>query len=203
MLMDITSSFSTVETTEITESTETPRSLIPSSRSSTSFNMSGLSKTITIEISRMHEYESLGIYYHPKERNEVGNMYGYLWTATLYLNEDAPYTNKEICIDIVLPLDYPYRGPEFNLQTNIYHPNVGPVTGKIYLDVLEKDNWRPILRLGQLLLTILSVLNEPEKDTNYYINMEAHLLYKNDIEQYREKVKEYESKVYKGYFFEE
>ena len=55
------------------------------------------------------------------------------------------------------PQGSPYEGGHFNLQ--IYHPNID-FLGRICLDILKK-NWSPALQISAVLLSIQSLLNEP------------------------------------------
>lgn len=59
--------------------------------------------------------------------------------------------------------------PKVVFDTKIYHPNIGtPQTildnlGRICLDILKK-NWSPALQIKSVLLSIQSLLSEPNPD---------------------------------------
>ena len=71
--------------------------------------------------------------------------------------------------ELLLPNDYPMSPPKVVFDTKIYHPNIGtPQTildnlGRICLDILKK-NWSPALQIKSVLLSIQSLLSEPNPD---------------------------------------
>lgn len=72
--------------------------------------------------------------------------------------------------ELLLPDDYPMSPPKVVFDTKIYHPNIGiPESisldnlGRICLDILKK-NWSPALQIKSVLLSIQSLLSEPNPD---------------------------------------
>lgn len=59
--------------------------------------------------------------------------------------------------------------PKVVFDTKIYHPNIGTIyinqdnLGRICLDILKK-NWSPALQIKSVLLSIQSLLSEPNPD---------------------------------------
>ena len=59
--------------------------------------------------------------------------------------------------------------PKVYFFTSIYHPNIGTIyididsLGRICLDILKK-NWSPALQIKSVLLSIQSLLSEPNPD---------------------------------------
>ena len=81
------------------------------------------------------------------------------WTATVAGPQDSPYAGGLFELVMVVPDDYPFRPPKVAFQTRIYHPNISP-DGGICLDLL-RDAWSPALTVSKLLLSICSLLTDP------------------------------------------
>eukprot|EP00030_Apusomonadida_sp_AF-17_P007871 a844098_250.p1 GENE.a844098_250~~a844098_250.p1 ORF type:complete len:167 (-),score=16.20 a844098_250:66-503(-) len=47
----------------------------------------------------------------------------YRWTATISGPIGSPYEGGAFVIDITIPSDYPFSGPEFIFETPVFHPN--------------------------------------------------------------------------------
>ena len=84
------------------------------------------------------------------------------WQATLMGPKDSPYENGVFFLDINFPADYPYKAPRVTFSTKIYHPNINS-SGGICLDIL-KDQWSPALTISKVLLSICSLLTDPNPD---------------------------------------
>lgn len=87
----------------------------------------------------------------------------YNWQATIMGPEDSPYANGVFSLDIRFPVDYPFKPPHIKFNTRIYHPNISPTSGGICIDIL-KDNWTPSLTIGKVLLSICSLMCDPNPD---------------------------------------
>lgn len=83
----------------------------------------------------------------------------YSWTAQIYGPSDTSYEGGVFKLNIVYPKDYPFKPPKINFTTKVYHPNID-TSGNICLDIL-KDKWSPALTISKILLSICSLLNEP------------------------------------------
>jgi len=84
------------------------------------------------------------------------------WQATIMGPPDSPYQGGVFFLQIFFPTDYPFRPPKVNFTTRIYHPNINS-NGSICLDIL-KDQWSPALTISKVLLSICSLLTDPNPD---------------------------------------
>ena len=84
------------------------------------------------------------------------------WKATIMGPEDSPYAGGIFSLNIHFPTDYPFRPPKCNFTTRLYHPNINS-NGSICLDIL-KDQWSPALTISKVLLSISSLLTDPNPD---------------------------------------
>jgi ubiquitin-conjugating enzyme E2 D len=84
------------------------------------------------------------------------------WTATIMGPNDSPYSGGIFYLDIYFPTEYPFKAPKINFKTKIYHPNINS-TGAICLDIL-KENWSPALTIEKVLISICSLLTDPNPD---------------------------------------
>ncbi|KAI8903322.1 ubiquitin-conjugating enzyme/RWD-like protein [Gorgonomyces haynaldii] len=80
------------------------------------------------------------------------------WIATLVGPKESPYEGGVFFLDIRFPADYPFKPPQIQFKTKIYHCNINN-KGQICLDVL-KDNWSPALTISKVLLSVCSLLTD-------------------------------------------
>eukprot|EP00979_Chaetoceros_neogracilis_P010174 scaffold2395_cov283-Chaetoceros_neogracile.AAC.11 len=76
--------------------------------------------------------------------------------------DDSPYSGGVFFLDIHFPADYPFKPPKVHFTTRIYHCNINS-NGGICLDIL-KDQWSPALTISKVLLSICSLLTDPNPD---------------------------------------
>jgi hypothetical protein len=78
-----------------------------------------------------------------------------------YVHLDRHYENLIFKLTFDFPVNYPYAPPVVLFKTPIYHPNVD-FSGRICLDIL-KDKWSAVYNIGTVLLSLQSLLGEPNK----------------------------------------
>ena len=83
----------------------------------------------------------------------------YVWDAMILGPSDSPFAGGIFNLEIHFPTDYPFKPPKILFLTKIYHPNIAS-NGNICLDIL-KDQWSPALTVGKALLSICSLLTDP------------------------------------------
>ena len=84
------------------------------------------------------------------------------WQATIMGPADSPYAGGVFFLNINFPTDYPFKPPKVCFTTRIYHPNINS-NGSICLDIL-RDQWSPALTISKVLLSICSMLTDPNPD---------------------------------------
>ncbi len=84
------------------------------------------------------------------------------WKATIIGPTDSPYKGGIFNLSINYPKNYPFKPPKVRFITKVYHPNINHA-GEICLDIL-KDQWSPALVTSKLLLSICSLLTDPNPD---------------------------------------
>jgi ubiquitin-conjugating enzyme E2 D/E len=83
----------------------------------------------------------------------------FVWEGIIFGPDDSPYTGGVFKVNIQFPVDYPFKPPRVTFVTKIYHPNIN-AAGFICLDIL-KQNWSPALTVSKVLLSVLSMLTDP------------------------------------------
>jgi len=83
----------------------------------------------------------------------------YNWEGVMFGPADSPYAGGVFNVNIQFPVDYPFKPPRVLFKTKIYHPNIN-AQGFICLDIL-KQNWSPALTISKVLLSVLSMLTDP------------------------------------------
>ncbi len=84
------------------------------------------------------------------------------WEGVLMAPPDSPYAGGVFKLSIRFPTEYPFKQPHVQFNTKIYHPNIN-ASGGICLDIL-KSQWSPALTISKVLLSILSLLTDPNPD---------------------------------------
>ena len=112
------------------------------------------------------------------------------WQATIMGPDDSPYAGGVFFLDIHFPADYPFKPPKVHFTTRIYHCNIN-TNGGICLDIL-KDQWSPALTISKVLLSICSLLTDPNPDDPLVPDI-AQLL-KNDRARHDSTAREWTSK---------
>ena len=110
-----------------------------------------------------------------------------MWEATIIGPEKTPYEGGVFKLEICFPDTYPFKPPKVKFKTRIYHPNINKY-GSICLDILNKS-WSPALTTSKLLLSISSLLSDPNADDP--LDVSAADLYNTNKEEFFNLAKNY------------
>lgn len=111
----------------------------------------------------------------------------YEWDATIIGPGLSPYAGGIFRLSIIFPETYPFNPPYIKFITKIFHPNID-MNGNICLDILNVK-WSPALKIADLLLSITSLLDDP--NPNDPLNKEAAILFNENIDDYKKRVRNF------------
>ncbi|RXK34909.1 ubiquitin-conjugating enzyme E2-16 kDa [Tremella mesenterica] len=112
------------------------------------------------------------------------------WQATIMGPADSPYSGGVFFLKSTNRTDYPFKPPKVSFTTKIYHPNIN-ANGSICLDIL-RDQWSPALTISKVLLSICSMLTDPNPDDPLVPDIAR--LYKTDRQRYEATAREWTRK---------
>ncbi|KAI3630086.1 hypothetical protein MIR68_011521 [Amoeboaphelidium protococcarum] len=98
------------------------------------------------------------------------------WIGTVEGAENTPYAGQTYKLQLQFTSEYPFKAPVVKFITQIYHPDVDFETGTICLDIL-KEEWSAIYNVQTILISIQSLLGEPNNDSP--LNGQAEQLWSN------------------------
>lgn len=139
---------------------------------------------ITKEMMEMKRNAPLGI----SLSEDITDLYH--WTAYINGPTGSPYEGHKFEIDIKIPGDFPFKPPLMTFKTKIYHCNINEA-GVVCLDIL-KDQWSPALTIANTLLSVSSLLSDP--NPNDPLVGEIAQLLKTNKQSHDAKAKEYTKK---------
>lgn len=84
------------------------------------------------------------------------------WVATITGPKDTPYEDGVFILTVEFTKEYPFKPPIIKFGTRVFHPNIDK-NGNICLDIL-KEQWSPALTMDKVLLSICSLLTDPNAD---------------------------------------
>ena len=119
----------------------------------------------------------------------IKNNNYYNWEATILGPSGTPYEGGVFQLHLSLPQKYPLVPPQVRFDTKIFHPNIDS-EGGICLDIL-KGAWSPVLGISKILLSICSLLNDPNPEDPLVPYIAT--LYKKNIESFNMEAKNWTS----------
>ncbi|ESO10838.1 hypothetical protein HELRODRAFT_71946 [Helobdella robusta] len=125
----------------------------------------------------------------------------FVWDVAIFGPPDTLYQGGYFKAQMKFPQDYPYSPPKFNFLTRMWHPNIYE-NGEVCISILHpptddplsgelpSERWNPTQNVRTILLSIISLLNEP--NTSSPANVDASVSFRKWKEG---KSKDYELKV--------
>ena len=107
------------------------------------------------------------------------------WQAFITGPDDSPYEGGLYELQLSMSCHYPVQSPKVRFRTEIFHPNIYP-NGEICIDILQ-DQWSEAMSIEQVLLSIRSLLGEP--NANSPANIDAAVLYKEHRNEFHQRVR--------------
>jgi ubiquitin-protein ligase len=92
------------------------------------------------------------------EPQDLVNIYGYIFGP-----DNTPYADHKFRIHIELHDKYPFAPPRVTFIGKIIHPNIHDKS--ICVDILNTNNWNPSHTLKSILISIYTLLREPNFDS--------------------------------------
>lgn len=109
---------------------------------------------------------------------------------------------------MTFPQDFPNNPPDMRFETTMWHPNIYE-DGRVCISILHPpgvdrfneqesadERWRPILGIESILVSVLSMLVDPNLSSPANIDAAVHM--KNDPEGYKKKVRQLTRKSIDG-----
>ncbi|OIR57145.1 MAG: ubiquitin-conjugating enzyme E2 [Amphiamblys sp. WSBS2006] len=108
------------------------------------------------------------------------------WVATMQGPEGTPFEGGSSKVDITIPDNYPFSPPAVRFISEMFHPNIFG-DGSICLDILEKAHWNKEMTMKGVLLSIQSLLNDPNPSSP--VNEEATIMFYENMDEYKKRVR--------------
>ncbi|KAF3326201.1 ubiquitin-conjugating enzyme E2 20-like protein [Carex littledalei] len=100
------------------------------------------------------------------------------WRGTINGSTGTVYAGMVYKLSLSFNTDYPFKPPKVKFESPCFHPNVD-LHGNICLDILQ-DKWSSAYDVRTILLSIQSLLGEPNNDSP--LNTQAAALWSNQEE---------------------
>ncbi|KAM0672340.1 ubiquitin-conjugating enzyme E2 [Ordospora colligata] len=128
---------------------------------------------------------------HKREKNYKA------WDIYFTLGGDSLYSGRIVKAQMEFPDCYPLQPPKLTFVSRMFHPNIYE-NGQMCISILEedipdptgygdsKDKWAPVQNIRTILLSIVIILNEPNRSSP--ANVEASVMSRDHPDDYAKKV---------------
>ena len=123
----------------------------------------------------------------------------YKWSVVIFGPTETIYEGGFFRAILDFPEDYPSNPPKMQFTTKMWHPNIYK-DGKVCISILHppgtdkfneqekaEERWRPSLGAEEILLSVISMLNDPNPDSP--ANIDAAVMFRKNREEYNSKVR--------------
>ncbi|EXJ66027.1 ubiquitin-conjugating enzyme E2 R [Cladophialophora psammophila CBS 110553] len=146
----------------------------------------------------MKEYKALAKEKWVQIEIDEDNIYH--WNlALMVINPDSLYYGGYFKAQMSFPRDYPYKPPDFRFSKPLWHPNIY-ADGRLCISILHApgedimsgesagERWSPAQRVESVLISILSLLDDPEISSP--ANVDASVMFRDDKDAFKARVKQ-------------
>jgi len=122
------------------------------------------------------------------------------WDISFTGQQDTMYEGGIFSAEMSFPQDFPLSPPELKFVSEMWHPNIYK-DGKVCISILHPpgtdrfneqetadERWRPIISVETILISVQSMLLEPNTDSP--ANIDASKMFKEDPKAFRRKVRQ-------------
>ncbi|XP_033633978.1 ubiquitin-conjugating enzyme E2 R2-like [Asterias rubens] len=140
-------------------------------------------RALSLELKKIHDEPVEGFTVTlPNEANL------FEWEVAIFGPPETLYEGGYFKAKMKFPHDYPYSPPTFKFTTKMWHPNIYDQTGDVCISILHppvddpqsgelpSERWNPTQSVRTILLSVISLLNEP--NTFSPANVDASVMYR-------------------------
>ena len=132
-----------------------------------------------------------------EKEDDDGNRF---WSVLFQGPDDTIFEGGFFKAILTFPEDFPQNPPEMKFITEMFHPNIykdgkvcisilhSPGVDEYNLQELAEERWRPSLGVEHILLSVISMLNDPNCDSP--ANVDAAVMFRNNKKEYEKKVRQ-------------
>lgn len=122
------------------------------------------------------------------------------WEAYIKGPDDTPFEGGVFRARLSFPKDYPLNPPKMRFDPPLLHPNIY-ADGNVCISILHSpgddpnhyelasERWSPVQNVNSILLSVLSMLSEPNIESG--ANIDACKIYRDDRKQYEKTVRNF------------
>ncbi|VDD88756.1 unnamed protein product [Enterobius vermicularis] len=156
-------------------------SVYVSATSEASGSAAGAIRALTLELKSLQTSPLEGFTVNPSESDI------FVWTVAIFGPPGTLYQGGYFKAMINFPKNYPYSPPSVKFLTKVWHPNVYE-SGDLCISILHPpvddphsgelacERWNPTQNVRTILLSVISLLNEP--NTSSPANVDASVMYR-------------------------